>query len=107
MAWKWSQVQLAAAIHSNQKTLSRWELDRQEPSDLALGLLAGLFGLEVESLRTGQGFQLPNPPQQIGKMLVADSAAANLLGTPSLCSGRSDVDRPSGGASTHHLGCAR
>ena len=82
MAWKWSQVQLAAAIHSNQKTLSRWELDRQEPSDLALGLLAGLFGLEVESLRTGQGFQLPNPPQQIGKMLVADSAAANLLELP-------------------------
>lgn len=82
MAWQWSQAQLAAAIHSNQKTLSRWELDRQEPSELALGLLAGLFGLEVDALRTGQGFQLPNPPQQIGKMLVADSTAINLLELP-------------------------
>lgn len=82
-AWKWSQAQLAEAIHANQKTLSRWELDRQEPSEPALGALAGLFGLDIEALRTGLGFKVPALPRQVGRILVADSFAVDLVRLPS------------------------
>lgn len=78
-AWKWSQARLAEAIHANQKTLSRWELDRQEPSEPALGVLSALFGLSILALRTGRGFKIPAPPRQMGHILVAESYAVDLI----------------------------
>lgn len=82
LAWKWSQVQLAEAIHTNQKTLSRWELDKQEPGEPALGALSGLFGLTIQALRSGKGFKVPAPPRQLGHLLVAESYAADLVRLP-------------------------
>lgn len=81
-AWKWSQIQLAEAIHANQKTLSRWELDRQEPSEPALGALSGLFGLSIEALKTGRGFNIPAPPRRVGNLLVAEAYAVDLIRLP-------------------------
>ena len=82
LAWNWSQAQLAEAIHTNQKTLSRWELDKQEPGDPALGALSGLFGLSVQALRSGRGFKVPAPPRQVGHLLVAEAYAADLIRLP-------------------------
>lgn len=82
LAWNWSQTQLAEAIHSNQKTLSHWERDRQVPSEAALGALAQLLGLSAESLRTGKGFKIPDPPKRVGSLLVPDRVAANLVNLP-------------------------
>lgn len=82
LAWKWSQGQLAEAIHTNQKTLSRWELDKQEPGDPALWALSGLFGLSLQALRTGRGYKVPAPPRQLGHLLVAEAYAADLIRLP-------------------------
>ena len=82
LAWQWTQHQLAETIHANQKTLSRWELDRQEPGEPALGALAALFGLGIESLRTGKGFKIPQPPRKVGNIMVAESFATDLLQLP-------------------------
>lgn len=84
LAWKWSQAQLAEAIHTNQKTLSRWELDKQEPGDPALGALSGLFGLTIQALRSGRGFKVPAPPRQLGHLLVAEAYAVDLVRLPSV-----------------------
>lgn len=84
MAWKWSQAQFAEAIHSNQKTLSHWERDRQAPSEAALGALARLMGFSAESLRTGKGFKVPDPPKQVGGLLVPDQVAASLVNLPKM-----------------------
>jgi transcriptional regulator with XRE-family HTH domain len=87
LAWKWTQVQLAAAIHTNQKTLSRWELDMQEPGEPALGVLSGLFGLSLQALRTGRGFKVPAPPRQLGHLLVAEAYAVDLVRLPEVGEG--------------------
>ncbi|WLT30896.1 helix-turn-helix transcriptional regulator [Geothrix sp. PMB-07] len=87
LAWKWSQAQLADAIHTNQKSLSRWELDKQEPGEPALGALAGLFGLTIQALRSGKGFKVPAQPRQLGPLLVAEAYAADLIRLPSLAVG--------------------
>ncbi len=87
LAWKWSQVQLAEAIHTNQKTLPRWELDKQEPGDPALGALSGLFGLSLQELRTGRGFKVPSPPRQLGQLLVAEAYAVDLVRLPEVGEG--------------------
>ena len=84
LAWKWSQVQLAEAIHTNQKTLSRWELDKQEPGEPALGALSSLFGLTIQALRSGKGFKVPAPPRQLGHLLVAEAYAMDLVRLPSV-----------------------
>jgi transcriptional regulator with XRE-family HTH domain len=82
LAWHWSQVQLAKAIHTNQKTLSRWELDQQKPGDPAMGALAAIFGLSVEVLRTGKGFCIPAPPRQVGDLLLSEAFASGLVRLP-------------------------
>ena len=82
MAWKWSQAQFAEAIHSNQKTLSHWERDRQLPNEATLGAISQLLGLSPESLRTGKDFQVPPPPRKVGDMLVSDRLAASLVNLP-------------------------
>jgi len=87
LAWKWSQGQLAEAIHTNQKTLSRWELDKQEPGEPALGALSGLFGLSLQALRTGRGFKVPAPPRQLGHLLVAEAYAVDLVRLPEVGEG--------------------
>ena len=82
LAWDWSQTQLAEAIHTNQKTLSHWELDRQEPSEPALGALSFLFGLSIQALRTGKGFKVPAPPRKMGELLIAEAYSTNLVRLP-------------------------
>lgn len=82
MTWKWSQAQFAEAIHSNQKTLSHWERDRQIPTEAALGAIAQLLGVSPESLKTGHDFKVPAPPKKIGEMLVSDRHAAKLINLP-------------------------
>lgn len=100
LAWKWSQKQLAEAISANPKTLSRWELDRQDPAEPALGALASLFGLSVDALRTGRQFRVPDPPRRVGGVLLAESVAAELVRLPTLPKpGLVLVQRESGDAS--------
>lgn len=82
MAWKWSQARFAEAIHSNQKTLSHWERDRQLPTEAALGAIAQLLGLSPDTLRTGKDFKVPAPPRKIGEILVSDRLAADLVSLP-------------------------
>ena len=96
--WMWTQVALADALRSNQKTVSHWELDAQVPGDVPLGVLSQLTGISAESLRTGVGFDLnglPNPPRQIGALLVAEDQAVNLVHLPKISgTGITFVDRP-------------
>lgn len=101
LAWNWSQSQLAEAIHTNQKTLSHWELDRQEPGEPAMGAMSLLFGLSIQVLRTGKGFKIPAPPRKMGELLVGEAYATNLVQLPEV--GASElwlVDRVDGSSRT-------
>ncbi len=59
--WRWSQGDLAKAIGSDQRTLSSWERDKYPVPGPVLELLAALFKVRPEALRSGQGFKIPDP----------------------------------------------
>ena len=62
LSWKWTQGQLAKAVHSKQNAISKWENDSAQPTGAALGSLAALFRLTPEALVTGKGFTVTAPP---------------------------------------------
>lgn len=62
--WGWSQVRLAEAIGSDQRTLSSWERDRYPVPGPALTLLATLFQQTEAALVHGKGFKIPDPPME-------------------------------------------
>jgi transcriptional regulator with XRE-family HTH domain len=82
LAWKWSQIQLAEALGTNQQTVSHWERDRQEPTEATFRALSALFGMKSGALKTGEGFQVPDPPRQVGDLLVAEAYAVDLVKLP-------------------------
>ena len=51
-------------LRVDQASISFWERDRIVPSGSALVALATLFRLDPESLETGRGFVVPDPPSQ-------------------------------------------
>jgi len=63
-AWGWSQEEMAAMLRVDQASISFWERDRIVPSGSAMVALAALFRLDPESLETGRGFVVPDPPSQ-------------------------------------------
>ena len=63
-AWGWSQEEMAAMLRVDQASISFWERDRIVPSGSAMVALATLFRLDTDSLETGKGFVVPDPPSQ-------------------------------------------
>ena len=63
LAWGWTQINLAQALHADQQIISDWERNRSKPSGASLGALAGLLRISPEALETGKGFQIPDLPQ--------------------------------------------
>lgn len=60
--WNWSQEEMASNLRVDQASISFWERDKIKPSGSAMVALAALFRNSVESLESGQKFQLPDPP---------------------------------------------
>ena len=65
VAWGWSQVTLAKVLHTDQQVVSDWERDRSTPTGASLGALAALFRLLPESLASGDGFKILDPPGSV------------------------------------------
>ena len=82
VSWRWTLKQLGAAIHYTDRAVSNWEQGTQRPGDPALGVVADLFGLTKEALQTGVGFRIPEPPRQMGGLLVADNYATDMVVLP-------------------------
>jgi len=64
------------------RTVWHWEKGKQRPGAPALGAVAGLFGLTTEALTTGVGFMVPDPPRQMGALLVAENYAIDMVVLP-------------------------
>ena len=60
--WNWSQEEMASNLRVDQASISFWERDKIRPSGSAMVALASLFRNSVESLESGEKFQLPDPP---------------------------------------------
>ena len=82
ISWGWTLAQLGEAVHYSAKTVWHWEKGKQRPGAPALGAVAGLFGLATEALTTGAGFMIPDPPRQMGALLVAENYAADMVVLP-------------------------
>jgi DNA-binding XRE family transcriptional regulator len=82
MTWKWSQTQLAKALGTNQKTVSHWEQERQQPTDATMHSLASLFGMSVEALISGKEFSIPEPPQLFDNIFIPANLAVDLIRLP-------------------------
>jgi len=82
MSWGWTLKQLGLAIHYKENAVWHWEKGTQTPGDPALGAVADIFGLTMESLRTGEGFRVPDPPRQMGPLLVAENYASDMVVLP-------------------------
>lgn len=95
LKWHWSQEKLAEAVGCDQRTLSAWERDVYQPSSPALELLAALFCLSADSLRSGRGFRIPEPPAAH----IAEAAIPYLALPPQPSSGVWFLDRRDG----HHV----
>ena len=65
IAWGWSQVTLAKVLHTDQQVVSDWERDRSAPTGASLGALAALFRLPTETLESGEGFKILDPPGSV------------------------------------------
>ena len=65
IAWGWSQVTLAKVLHTDQQVVSDWERDRSAPTAASLGALAALFRLSPETLESGEGFKILDPPGSV------------------------------------------
>lgn len=61
-SWRWSQEEMAHALHVDQASISFWERDRIKPSGSALMALGSLFRTSAKALEGGQGFRIPQPP---------------------------------------------
>lgn len=97
VGWNWTLKQLGAAIHYSDRAISNWEQETQIPGAPAIGVLADLFGLPVEALETGVGFKIPQPPRQMGGLLVADNYATDMVVLPAHRRGKiALVDKESG-----------
>lgn len=64
LAWRWSQEEMANALHVDQASISFWERDRIIPSGSALVALASLFRISAKSLEQGHAFRIPDPPSR-------------------------------------------
>jgi len=98
LMWSMTQAEFAAYIATNQKTLSRWELDQNEPGDSAIDALGKCLGISAASIKTGVGFdpdRLPNPPRQVGNLFIPEDIAKTLVFLPKVSRNWiSFVDRP-------------
>ena len=84
-SWNWSQSQLAKVLGTNQQTVSHWEQGRQQPTEAALHSLALVFGMAVEALLSGNGFKVPDPPQEVCGIWVSANRATRLIELPFQC----------------------
>jgi transcriptional regulator with XRE-family HTH domain len=82
ISWGWTLNQLGDAVHYSAKAVWHWEKGKQMPGDPALGAVADLFGLTAQALCTGVGFKIPDPPRQMGALLVAENYAADMVVLP-------------------------
>lgn len=67
--WGWTQGELAGRLNTDQQIISAWERDVAQPSRANIALLAEFFGLPIEALSNGEGFEVPefDPPAAIGQ----------------------------------------
>jgi transcriptional regulator with XRE-family HTH domain len=82
LSWGWTLKQLGTAIHYSHQAVWHWEKGIQVPGDPALGAVADLFGLTPEALNTGVGFRIPEPPRQVGSLLLAENYASDMVILP-------------------------
>lgn len=66
--WEWTQDRLAEEIGVSQKTVSRWELGKGTASlnSSALSGLVRISRISTEAWISGAGFEVPDPPLDIG-----------------------------------------
>jgi transcriptional regulator with XRE-family HTH domain len=64
-AWGWSQLRVASALGLDQATVSFWEQDKIVPGGTSTVALSALFRMSIESLETGRGFVIPDPPSDV------------------------------------------
>jgi len=97
-AWGWSQLKLAGILGLDQATVSFWEQDKIVPGGTSTVALAALFRTSIESLETGTGFVIPDPPSDLPlldnhsfRSVSLPSLAADQLGLVDITSGTAKV----------------
>lgn len=63
-AWGWSQEEMAETLRVDQASISFWERDKIKPSGSAMVALSALFRTSLDSLESGIGFVVPDPPSR-------------------------------------------
>lgn len=61
-AWGWSQLKMAGTLGLDQATISFWEQDKITPGGTSTVALSALFRMSIETLESGEGFVIPDPP---------------------------------------------
>jgi len=64
-AWGWSQLKLASILGLDQATISFWEQDKILPGGTSTVAISALLRTSIESLETGAGFVIPDPPSDL------------------------------------------
>jgi transcriptional regulator with XRE-family HTH domain len=64
-AWGWSQLKLASTLGLDQATVSFWEQDKITPGGTSTVALSALLRMSIETLETGKGFVIPDPPSDL------------------------------------------
>jgi transcriptional regulator with XRE-family HTH domain len=80
-AWGWSQLKLASTLGLDQATISFWEQDKIIPGGTSTVAIAALFRTSIESLETGAGFVIPDPPSDLPQL---DQHSFRSVSLPSL-----------------------
>jgi transcriptional regulator with XRE-family HTH domain len=64
-AWDWSQLHLGQTLGLDQALVSFWELDGINPGGASMVALSAFFRCSMETLESGEGFVIPDPPSRL------------------------------------------
>jgi DNA-binding XRE family transcriptional regulator len=101
-AWGWSQLKMAGTLGLDQATVSFWEQDKITPGGTSTVAVSALFRMSIETLATGNGFVIPDPPsdlpilhQKSFRSVSLPSAEPNRMGVVDITSGTAKKTDPS------------
>jgi transcriptional regulator with XRE-family HTH domain len=97
-AWKWSQLKMAGILGLDQATVSFWEQDKISPGGTSTVALSALFRMSVETLETGRGFVIPDPPSDLG---LPDQKSFRSVSLPSITPEQMGIIDMVSGTATH------